>query len=199
MGCADAEGNDVVRGSGRIDLCGGLIFGAAPVDAAAARDIYDEVKTTCSGLRRWHMDNFAHGESSCEDIVTGFLRRHKAALSGTSSGGGICSGGPVMVPSYGSAEIKATRANGSSRDMGDWAPGGGTALGSFAAKTVCAGCGKEFISTMLCSRCKLARYCGAECQKAHWPGHKKACFAAAPPAAAKAEEEKKKKREKKGK
>ncbi|TFK66403.1 hypothetical protein BDN72DRAFT_800035 [Pluteus cervinus] len=28
-----------------------------------------------------------------------------------------------------------------------------------------------------CARCKIARYCGAECQKKHWPTHKKTCKA----------------------
>ena len=26
-----------------------------------------------------------------------------------------------------------------------------------------------------CSRCKESRYCGPECQKAHWPDHKRVC------------------------
>jgi len=26
-----------------------------------------------------------------------------------------------------------------------------------------------------CSRCKLVRYCSAECQKNHWPKHKLVC------------------------
>ncbi|KAG1652527.1 hypothetical protein FOA52_009226 [Chlamydomonas sp. UWO 241] len=29
----------------------------------------------------------------------------------------------------------------------------------------------------LCGRCGIARYCGAECQKAHWKTHKVVCAA----------------------
>ena len=36
-----------------------------------------------------------------------------------------------------------------------------------------------------CSRCQQARYCGVECQRAHWPAHKRACHAA--PAAPRAD------------
>ena len=36
--------------------------------------------------------------------------------------------------------------------------------------------GREPIATQLCSRCRAARYCCAECQKAHWrAGHKTQC------------------------
>lgn len=35
------------------------------------------------------------------------------------------------------------------------------------------------VELMLCSRCKGGRYCGARCQRAAWPAHKKLCAAAA--------------------
>jgi hypothetical protein len=38
---------------------------------------------------------------------------------------------------------------------------------------------------MLCSRCKGERYCGARCQRAAWPVHKRMCAAAAAAAAKK--------------
>ncbi|KAJ7760073.1 hypothetical protein DFH07DRAFT_816803 [Mycena maculata] len=36
-----------------------------------------------------------------------------------------------------------------------------------------AGCGKH--ADLICSGCKTARYCGAECQKKDWKTHKKDC------------------------
>lgn len=42
----------------------------------------------------------------------------------------------------------------------------------------CKGCGAVVVGKMMqCSRCKNARYCGAACQKAHWPKHKLECVA----------------------
>lgn len=35
-----------------------------------------------------------------------------------------------------------------------------------------------------CSRCRATKYCSAECQKADWPSHKRACAAAEGAAAA---------------
>ncbi|KAK9838394.1 hypothetical protein WJX84_009882, partial [Apatococcus fuscideae] len=42
----------------------------------------------------------------------------------------------------------------------------------------CAHC-KKIPAHSSCSRCKLVKYCGKECQSAHWAGHKKACKAEA--------------------
>ena len=39
----------------------------------------------------------------------------------------------------------------------------------------CAHCGKHGTELRRCSRCRLASYCGAECQRAGWKLHKAAC------------------------
>ena len=39
--------------------------------------------------------------------------------------------------------------------------------------TICGQCSKP--SETKCSRCKTIYYCGRECQKKHWPIHKKCC------------------------
>lgn len=51
-------------------------------------------------------------------------------------------------------------------------PGGQPAV----AASLCAACGKD-LAASLCSRCKAVRYCGPECQRAHWRAHKAACKA----------------------
>jgi hypothetical protein len=38
----------------------------------------------------------------------------------------------------------------------------------------CRNCAKPNV-TLQCSRCTVARYCNAECQKADWPNHKSGC------------------------
>ena len=40
----------------------------------------------------------------------------------------------------------------------------------------CAECGGEGVASLkMCMSCRLVRYCNANCQKNHWPKHKKAC------------------------
>ena len=43
------------------------------------------------------------------------------------------------------------------------------------ATTACSQCGKGSQKNSTCSRCKSVYYCGRECQKAAWAGHKKEC------------------------
>ena len=43
-------------------------------------------------------------------------------------------------------------------------------------KTVCWGCDELFGQLHKCSKCRIARYCGPECQTKHWrAGHKAEC------------------------
>lgn len=44
----------------------------------------------------------------------------------------------------------------------------------------CEGCFEEGAWTKKCSRCKKVFYCSVECQRAHWPRHKKVCYETAP-------------------
>ena len=39
----------------------------------------------------------------------------------------------------------------------------------------CDACGKGSMTLLRCKKCKLARYCNADCQKKHWRLHKKEC------------------------
>jgi hypothetical protein len=42
-------------------------------------------------------------------------------------------------------------------------------------KAGCSFCNAVADTMMQCSRCKAARYCGPQCQRAHWPTHKPTC------------------------
>jgi hypothetical protein len=55
-----------------------------------------------------------------------------------------------------------------------------TPASAVAVRHVCAACGKEGSgsgSLLICSRCKVVRYCSADCQRDDWKGHKKRCIA----------------------
>ena len=47
--------------------------------------------------------------------------------------------------------------------------------------TACSYCGKKRANLRRCSICKQTWYCGAECQKAAWKGHKATCQPPLPP------------------
>ncbi|KAG1851296.1 hypothetical protein DFJ58DRAFT_704196 [Suillus subalutaceus] len=54
-----------------------------------------------------------------------------------------------------------------------------TPASAAAVRHVCAACGKEGSapgSLSICSRCKIVRYCSADCQREDWKGHKKRCI-----------------------
>ena len=53
-----------------------------------------------------------------------------------------------------------------------WAVRNSAATG---AHRECRGCGKPTEQLKLCSRCQMAAYCSPECQRAHWPIHKREC------------------------
>ncbi|CUI16871.1 Methyltransferase domain-containing protein [Candidatus Protochlamydia naegleriophila] len=41
----------------------------------------------------------------------------------------------------------------------------------------CSCCSKTDIKLQVCSKCQFAKYCNTDCQKKHWPVHKKVCQA----------------------
>lgn len=52
-----------------------------------------------------------------------------------------------------------------------------------APRAPCAHCGRSDVPTKRCIACRAASYCGVECQRAAWRGHRAACHAAAEAAA----------------
>ena len=48
-----------------------------------------------------------------------------------------------------------------------------------SAASTCAACGARAgqpgVRLQMCSRCKRVRYCGPQCQRAHWRAHKARC------------------------
>mmetsp|Transcript_60642 Transcript_60642/g.104434 ORF Transcript_60642/g.104434 Transcript_60642/m.104434 type:complete len:210 (+) Transcript_60642:1-630(+) len=177
---ADLCGNDVVMATSRIDLAGSLIFGPGPtVDLVELAELWEGAKVACSRLKEWHLDMFVHGESSCENVLKDFLRDHKKCLEGAHKQSAAVSAergteafvDKCLVPTFGARGLPSRV----SRDMGGYGAGGEAATG-VAGKTICAHCDDTFVKTLQCSRCKVVRYCGVECQRKAWPGHKTNCI-----------------------
>eukprot|EP01113_Clastostelium_recurvatum_P051378 TRINITY_DN9971_c0_g2_i1.p1 TRINITY_DN9971_c0_g2~~TRINITY_DN9971_c0_g2_i1.p1 ORF type:complete len:158 (+),score=25.00 TRINITY_DN9971_c0_g2_i1:381-854(+) len=55
--------------------------------------------------------------------------------------------------------------------------GSGDTSSSNSSSSSCSSCGSHASDLLMCSRCKLASYCNATCQRAHWRTHKKTCKA----------------------
>jgi hypothetical protein len=138
------------------------------------------VKVQTSKLKEWHMDVVVHGESSCENVVKDFLKRHKSCLAQAHEQAAAAAAGKGVGAFVEKCLVPTLAAMGmpcrARRDMGAYggAVDGKDATGT-TAKTKCTHCGEIFVKTLLCSRCKGVRYCGAECQRAAWPGHKASC------------------------
>jgi hypothetical protein len=47
--------------------------------------------------------------------------------------------------------------------------------GRGGGKHICLCCLKDVSTTLRCSRCRIALYCGKACQLKHWPMHKNIC------------------------
>ncbi|KAF8996165.1 ankyrin repeat-containing domain protein [Cyathus striatus] len=43
------------------------------------------------------------------------------------------------------------------------------------SEKACAACGEKEKPLKNCAKCQVARYCSRECQRSHWPTHKKSC------------------------
>lgn len=152
---ADAQENDVVKCTSRIEYAGSIVWGSGAYSLDASRvnrkevhDLYETYQDLYGELEDWNMGAFAKGEPSLANIVKGYLGEYpEADTDGTT---------PAIDPQ---------RIYGSSRDAGE------------APKShKCDGCGERFFTVRKCSGCKKKSYCGKECQMAHWKnGHKEEC------------------------
>ncbi|KAG2445471.1 hypothetical protein HXX76_000088 [Chlamydomonas incerta] len=103
-----------------------------------------------------------------------------AAGNGAGKGkAGAASGSAAASSSSGSAAASSSKAPAVAGGKQGSAAGAGAAAAAPAVKRECAVCGKDQQadgkSLMKCGACKSVRYCGADCQAAHWPSHKPAC------------------------
>ena len=94
---------------------------------------------------------------------------------------------PGSVPSHTAADF--ARMVGASPEQAEY----------IEQRTHCANPGCAGRGLKQCARCQRVRYCGVECQHAHWPEHKPKCSKAAPKAVSKKEKKKKEKKKKKKK
>lgn len=150
---ADAQENDVVKCTSRLEYAGSLVWGRGVyspdmrINRHEIEELYNQYHAGCLALEEWHMEAFARGEPAMESIVKGYLKEHpKADKDGTT---------PAIDP----------RRVFAARDVGE-AP----------TTYTCDGCGDQFFAVRSCSACKKTSYCGTACQTAHWKsGHNKEC------------------------
>ncbi|KAL4440008.1 hypothetical protein ABPG75_003009 [Micractinium tetrahymenae] len=93
----------------------------------------------------------------------------------------LAAGGEAILVAAGEGSESAAAPGGSQAAPAAGQPAAAAAGGEAApARPIkrCAHCGKQKgpgVQLKLCARCKGPHYCGAECQKAAWPEHKKVC------------------------
>jgi hypothetical protein len=85
-------------------------------------------------------------------------------------------GRAVVITGLNTSEIQATHVDG--KGAAEFPKDAGASAEQTAyleAKTHCSNTGCSGAGIMKCTGCKQARYCGEECQLAHWQAHKADC------------------------
>eukprot|EP00198_Chlamydomonas_reinhardtii_P010112 XP_001699449.1 predicted protein [Chlamydomonas reinhardtii] len=172
---AQAQGDDVVGWLAALNEAQLRVWGAermdgtfSEADVQQALDMAAEQRASC---RRWGGE--LHTESRCRALMAAIdtelqhsrewgeqLRQREQQAAGGTGGSG---GRRPLLPA-GRLPVRPRGGDG-------WQCLQPVAL----AHHVCVACGKMYHKTQLCSRCKSVRYCGRECQSAHWKEHKQEC------------------------